>query len=185
MSEGSDNGLWLPASALSRQRVVEGPPGSLVLVAPARRFAAPSLGLRFDVNDFRFLLALTAFHEGRSPAGCAIDITSAETTGYRVTFPFAIEADLTAPVRRYDDDEAQLGALVAGAEGPGIVALFRPPDSFHRRDAVSVTNWGLLSGEKLEVEFSAWRLVVTLPDRRPVIYRPFGPSAAGASASPA
>jgi hypothetical protein len=173
MSEDESQTLWLPASALSHQTVAEIPPGSLVLGKSERRFATPSLGLRFDANGFHFLLALTPFNDGRSPAGSAIDFTNQTASGYRVTVPIAIEADLAAPVRRYDDEAARIGALVAGSEGPGLVTLFRPPAGFVRKGAVSVTNWGPLADDKLEVEFTGWRLVVRLPDQSPVIFRPF------------
>jgi hypothetical protein len=114
-------GLWLPASALCHQVASEISPGALVLTKPPGAFTTPSLGLRFDVNEFRFLLALTAFHEGRSPPGAAIDITNAQTAAFWVDVPFTIEADLTQPVRRYGREEPEIGAMVAGEEGAGLV----------------------------------------------------------------
>jgi hypothetical protein len=165
--------LWLPAAVLSRCELATLPAGALALAMPGRKFAPASIGLRFDVDDRRLLLALTPFFDGRSPAGCAIDITDAKPSGYVLDAPFAIDADVTASARRYDSEEARIGALVAGPEGAGLVGLFQPSNGFSRRVAVSVTTWERLSVEKLEVEFTSWRLVVTLPDRDPIIFQPF------------
>jgi hypothetical protein len=166
--------LWLPTSALSRLDLRDAPPGSLVLGPPRRDFAPGSIAVRFDADERRFLLALTDFNDGRAPAGCAIDISeNTEVIGLKLDAPFTIEADVTAAARRYDSDEARIGALVSGEEGAAILALFRPSMGYVHRAAISVTSWRRLDGQQLRTEFSAWRLVVSPKDRKPLVFWPF------------
>ena len=176
-------GLWVPAKALSRHVVSEIPAGSLVLGRASGAVGTPSLGVRFDLNGFRFLFALTCFHDGRSQPGHAIDVTKAQTGAYLVDVPFTIETDLAAPARHYGRQEPAVGALVVGENGFGLVAHFRPPDSFEHRRVVDVTNWDRLNEDNLELEFSTWRLILEIPDRDPVGLQPFPAPTAGATSA--
>ena len=166
-------GLWLPASALGRQMIQDIARGQLVMTKPRGKLTPPSLGLRFDIDEDRFLLALTSFYDGRAPAGSTIPISELQESAYRVDLAFSIEADLTAGVARYGNADPRPGDLVMAEEGLALITQRRGP-GFADPFPVSLTTWTTVEERTCELAFSGWRLVIDVPGRRdPIVMTPF------------
>ncbi|MCW3101529.1 MAG: hypothetical protein JWL77_7147 [Chthonomonadaceae bacterium] len=171
---GSDtaNHLWLPASALVAQPIAEIPKGALVLGRPHGRDRPAAWGIRFDLDDYRFVYAISDDGEGRRSTGKAQDVTDRGERAYRVDLNFAVEADLSRPVSGWGIDDPRAGQLVAGADGAALVARFHQPGEHPRLDPVSLKTWMPTERDVLDTVFGAWRLRIDVPGVDPIYLDP-------------